>query len=52
MNYANQKPNQVEDDEAAEGEGQLKRQPPGFLPPNSCDETQGPGVRSQQDYKK
>lgn len=30
----------------------LKRQMPGFLPPNSCDETQGPGVRSLQDYKK
>jgi hypothetical protein len=30
----------------------LARQQPGFLPPNSCDETQGPGVRSLQDYKK
>lgn len=30
----------------------LARQQPGFLPPNSCDETQGPGVRSIQDYKK
>lgn len=30
----------------------LMRQQPGFLPANSCDETQGPGVRSLQDYKK
>jgi len=30
----------------------LNRQLPGFTPPNSCDETQGPGVRSIQDYKK
>ena len=30
----------------------LKRQPSGFLPPNACDETQGPGVRGQQDYRK
>jgi len=30
----------------------LKRQAAGFLPPNTCDETQGPGVRSLQDYKK
>jgi hypothetical protein len=30
----------------------LMRQQPGFLPANTCDETQGPGVRSLQDYKK
>ena len=30
----------------------LNRQQPGFLPANTCDETQGPGVRSLQDYKK
>jgi hypothetical protein len=30
----------------------LMRQQPGFLPPNTCDETGGPGVRSWQDYKK
>lgn len=33
-------------------EAPLLRQMPGFLPPNSCDETQGPGMRSIQDYKK
>lgn len=30
----------------------LMRQQPGFLPPNTCDETAGPGVRSLQDFKK
>jgi hypothetical protein len=33
-------------------EAPLLRHLPGFLPPNVCDETQGPGIRSLQNYKK
>lgn len=33
-------------------EAPLLRQMPGFLAPNCPDETQGPGMRSIQDYKK
>lgn len=33
-------------------EAPLLRHQAGFLPPNTCDETQGPGIRSLQNFKK